>query len=52
MNVARETSIVLHPVYTGKAAYHMVKQLNNNPDVFKGKKILFIHTGQFEICLL
>ena len=45
-SVARETSIVLDPVYSGKAAYHMVKQLNDNPDVFKGKKILFIHTGQ------
>ncbi|XP_072038152.1 uncharacterized protein [Amphiura filiformis] len=44
-DVARQTGIILDPVYSGKAAYHLVKKLNTNPEIFKGKKIVFIHTG-------
>ncbi|XP_072014127.1 uncharacterized protein [Amphiura filiformis] len=44
-NVAAQTGIVLGSTYSGKAAFHLVKQLNEQPEKFKGKKILFIHTG-------
>ncbi|XP_072027714.1 uncharacterized protein [Amphiura filiformis] len=43
--VATKTGIILGSTYSGKAAYHMVKELNEQPDKFRGKKILFIHTG-------
>ena len=46
MKVAEETGIILDPVYTGKAVYCLVKQLINNPEQFKGNKILYIHTGR------
>ncbi|OWF54484.1 bifunctional D-cysteine desulfhydrase/1-aminocyclopropane-1-carboxylate deaminase, mitochondrial-like [Mizuhopecten yessoensis] len=45
MKVSRETGIMLDPVYAGKAAMGLVKELNNNPDRFKGERILFLHTG-------
>ncbi|XP_072049278.1 uncharacterized protein [Amphiura filiformis] len=44
-SVAKSTGIILDPVYTGKAALHLVKLLQRNPQRFQGKKILFIHTG-------
>ncbi|XP_072024368.1 uncharacterized protein [Amphiura filiformis] len=43
--VAEQTGIILGSTYSGKAAFHLVKQLNEQPEKFKGKKILFIHTG-------
>ncbi|XP_072044970.1 uncharacterized protein [Amphiura filiformis] len=43
--VAQQTGVLLGPVYTGKATYHLIKHLKTNPKIFKGKKILFIHTG-------
>ncbi|KAH3841240.1 hypothetical protein DPMN_114699 [Dreissena polymorpha] len=45
LEVASSTGIMLDPVYTGKAVYGLVKELNTNPDMFKGKRILFLHTG-------
>lgn len=47
-NVAISTGVVLDATYTGKAAYHLVKQLQENPERFKGRKILFVHTGKME----
>ncbi len=46
--VATSTGIVLDPSYSGKAAFHLVKQLQENPERFKGRKILFIHTGMLD----
>lgn len=43
--VAEETGVILDPVYNGKAFYGMQKELQNNPSCFKGKRILFLHTG-------
>ncbi|RHY33892.1 hypothetical protein DYB32_003280 [Aphanomyces invadans] len=43
--VARETGVLLDPVYSGKALYMLVKDLQDHPDKFAGKSILFIHTG-------
>lgn len=42
-NVARSTSILLDPVYTGKAFYGMLQNLLNNE--IENCNILFIHTG-------
>ena len=39
------TGILLDPYYTGKGAMGMVRELSLRPERFKGKRILFIHTG-------
>ncbi|KAL8513599.1 hypothetical protein ACS0TY_012901 [Phlomoides rotata] len=39
------TGIVLDPVYGGKAAYGMIKDMAENPRKWEGRKVLFIHTG-------
>ncbi|KAM0841536.1 hypothetical protein ACQ4PT_058965 [Festuca glaucescens] len=45
MDIAAATGIVLDPVYSGKAAYGMLKDMSNNPTKWKGRKVLFVHTG-------
>jgi D-cysteine desulfhydrase len=43
---AIETGIVLDPVYSGKALYHFFHTvMEENPDTYRGKNILFWHTG-------
>jgi len=42
--LARTEGIFLDPVYTGKAFYGMVQELERVPGCF-GKRIVFIHTG-------
>merc|ERR1719402_11703 len=44
-NTADKTGIFLDPVYTGKASRGMVEEMKKNPGRFKGKKVLFLHTG-------
>ena len=44
MDLARLEGVVLDPVYTGKAYYAMISELEKNPDCF-GSRIIFIHTG-------
>jgi len=60
VSVANYTGIILDPTYTGKAAYGLTKELANNLDMFKGRIILFLHTGTvlfigcvnwFRVCL-
>ncbi|KAJ4713621.1 bifunctional D-cysteine desulfhydrase/1-aminocyclopropane-1-carboxylate deaminase, mitochondrial-like [Melia azedarach] len=43
--IAATTGVVLDPVYSGKAAYGMVKDMAENPNNWEGRKVLFIHTG-------
>ncbi|KAK6925459.1 Pyridoxal-phosphate dependent enzyme [Dillenia turbinata] len=43
--VAAATGVVLDPVYSGKAAYAMLKDMADNPAKWEGRKVLFIHTG-------
>ncbi|KAG5536005.1 hypothetical protein RHGRI_023706 [Rhododendron griersonianum] len=43
--VAQTTGVVLDPVYSGKAAHGMMKDMAENPMKWAGRKILFIHTG-------
>ena len=47
LDVARDTGIVLDPVYTGKAVQGLLKELRDRPSQFAGKRILFIHTGNY-----
>ena len=42
-HIARETAVVLDPVYTGKAALAMVRDLEAVHD--EPMRVLFIHTG-------
>ena len=44
-DVAQGTGILLDPVYTGKAAFGLGKELTARPQQFKGRRILFVHTG-------
>ncbi|CAN4085429.1 unnamed protein product [Withania somnifera] len=44
-HVAETTGVILDPVYSGKAAYGMMKDMSKNPSKWEGRKILFIHTG-------
>ncbi|XP_054771689.2 uncharacterized protein LOC129279614 [Lytechinus pictus] len=43
--VARSTGIFVDPVYTGKATFHLMRLMREEPERFQGSKILFIHTG-------
>ncbi|KAJ3695954.1 hypothetical protein LUZ60_001331 [Juncus effusus] len=44
-DIAKSTGIVLDPVYSGKAAFNLLKEMETNPVKWKGRKVLFIHTG-------
>ncbi|AQK75315.1 Bifunctional D-cysteine desulfhydrase/1-aminocyclopropane-1-carboxylate deaminase mitochondrial [Zea mays] len=44
-DIAASTGIVLDPVYSGKAVYGLLKDMAGNPAKWKGRKVLFIHTG-------
>ena len=52
MEVSRTTGIMIDPVYTGKAVFGLVNELKSNPDRFKGKRILYIHTGKYMFNIL
>ena len=43
--VGAASGVVLDHVYTGKALYHFCEHARAHPDVFRGKRILFWHTG-------
>ncbi|RYR73907.1 hypothetical protein Ahy_A02g008487 isoform A [Arachis hypogaea] len=43
--IAAATGVVLDPVYSGKAAYGLLKDMSENSKKWEGRKILFIHTG-------
>ncbi|KAK6126657.1 hypothetical protein DH2020_039604 [Rehmannia glutinosa] len=43
--IAEATGVVLDPVYSGKAAYGMMRDMAENPKKWEGRKVLFTHTG-------
>jgi D-cysteine desulfhydrase len=43
--IARDSCVLLDPVYTGKAMHGLLRDIRENPNVFRNKKILFCHTG-------
>ncbi|XP_039256003.2 uncharacterized protein LOC120332755 [Styela clava] len=45
LKIAKTTGIYCDPVYVGKAIKGLMDELKNTPKRFKGKRILFIHTG-------
>ena len=45
LSVSRKTGIILDPVYAGKAALGMVTMMQEQPERFRGNRVLFIHTG-------
>ncbi|KAF6032187.1 hypothetical protein EB796_009513 [Bugula neritina] len=45
VRTAHETGILLDNAYTGKAAYGFSQLLQNKPEVFKGRRILFLYSG-------
>lgn len=47
VEVMATTSMSLDTTYTAKSVRGLVGEMKNNPNRFKGKNILFIHTGQF-----
>lgn len=44
-DIAAATGVVLDPVYSGKAAYRLLKDIAQNPLKWEGRRVLFIHTG-------
>ncbi|CAI5720180.1 unnamed protein product [Peronospora destructor] len=44
-SVSRKTGVLMDPVYSGKALFHLIEELNKTPEKFVGKTILFVHTG-------
>ena len=45
VDVATSTGIVLDPVYTGKAVHGLLSEIAADPEAWRGRKVLFIHTG-------
>ncbi|KAK4778539.1 hypothetical protein SAY86_006067 [Trapa natans] len=43
--ISMSTGVILDPVYSGKAAYGMMKDMTQNPKNWEGRKVLFVHTG-------
>lgn len=43
--VASASGVILDHVYTGKALFHFVEHARANPEAFRGKRVLFWHTG-------
>ena len=37
--------MILDPVYSGKAMHGLLKDMASRPDEWKGRRVLFIHTG-------
>ena len=44
-DVAGRTGIILDPVYSGKAFFGLKNEWAGNPDRFRGRRVLFLHTG-------
>lgn len=44
-DVASTTGILLDPVYTVKAVRGMLEEMAHHPERFKGRRVLFVHTG-------
>mmetsp|Transcript_9254 Transcript_9254/g.22944 ORF Transcript_9254/g.22944 Transcript_9254/m.22944 type:complete len:387 (+) Transcript_9254:230-1390(+) len=45
VDVAKMSGIMCDPVYNGKALCGLLDLLKNQPGVFQGKRLLFVHTG-------
>lgn len=45
ISIAAESSIALDPTYTGKAMHYWLQHVRENADKYRGKNVLFVHTG-------
>ncbi|KAK9814762.1 hypothetical protein WJX72_011104 [[Myrmecia] bisecta] len=45
MEVSMATGVVLDPVYSGKAVHGLLATMRANAEQWRGRKVLFIHTG-------
>jgi D-cysteine desulfhydrase len=45
LDTAKQTGILLDPVYTGKALYGFAQEMRLRPERFQGSRLLFWHTG-------
>lgn len=45
LDVAQASGIVLDPVYSGKALHCLLERMREQPEAWRGKRVLFIHTG-------
>ena len=46
LEISSTTGVFVDPVYNIKAIRGMLTEMNNNPGRFKGRRILYIHTGK------
>jgi 1-aminocyclopropane-1-carboxylate deaminase/D-cysteine desulfhydrase-like pyridoxal-dependent ACC family enzyme len=44
-DIAAATGVILDPVYSGKAAHYMIKDMQERPEEWRGRRVLFLHTG-------
>ena len=45
MEISLTTGVLVDPVYNIKAVRGLLSEMKNNPSRFKGRRILYIHTG-------
>ena len=43
--VAETSGIILDPVYSGKALYGLLQDMKSAPETWRGRRVLFWHTG-------
>ncbi|GAX78921.1 hypothetical protein CEUSTIGMA_g6360.t1 [Chlamydomonas eustigma] len=44
-DIASATGVILDPVYSGKAMHALITEMQEAPEAWIGRKILFVHTG-------
>ena len=49
VEISRTTGIMVDPVYNVKAIRGMLHEMNTNPERFKSHRILYIHTGEYNL---
>jgi D-cysteine desulfhydrase family pyridoxal phosphate-dependent enzyme len=45
IEVAQHTGVVVDPTYTGKALFGLINEIKQDAEKWKGRKVLFLHTG-------
>ena len=44
-DISTSTGVILDPVYSGKAIFGFLHDVREHPEKWKGKRVLFVHTG-------
>ncbi len=47
MKVMSHTGLSLDPDFTMKAVKGMLNEMKERPEIFKGRRVLFLHSGKF-----